>query len=235
MQQAIIIAIDGHSSCGKSTLAKDLAKALGYAYIDTGAMYRAVTLFFLRNQIDIKDERAVSGALEQINIHFEHQESGNQTFLNGENVEEEIRKMYVSEFVSPVATLSAVRQAMVHQQQTMGKRKGVVLDGRDIGTVVFPSAELKVFLTASIEERTKRRFEELQAKGISADRKEVQQNLLERDHIDSTRADSPLKRANDAILIDNTDISRAEQLQMVLALAQQQIEQLNAKPDEQIA
>lgn len=215
----IVVAIDGHSSCGKSTLAKDLAAKLGYAYVDSGAMYRAVTLFFLENDIDIKDAKAVDEALTQIKIHFERINNANHTFLNGEDVEKEIRTMRVSEFVSPVSTISAVRKFLVKQQQALGEQKGIVMDGRDIGTVVFPKAELKIFLTSNIEERTRRRYEELIAKGIKEDLQLVQKNLEERDHIDSTRADSPLTQAKGAILLDNTFLSREDQLNVALELA----------------
>ncbi len=216
----IIIAIDGHSSCGKSTLAKELSKALQYAYIDTGAMYRAVTLYLIQNKIALDDKEGIELALKNIKIHFENIDGQNTTFLNNENVETEIRKMYVSEMVSPVATISTIRRAMVWQQQMMSKAKGVILDGRDIGTVVFPDAELKLFVTADIATRAQRRFIELKEKGIKANLEEVAANLSERDHIDSNRADSPLKQAEDAVLIDNSNLSRAEQLAMVLALVE---------------
>ena len=219
----IIIAIDGHSSCGKSTLAKGLAKTLGYAYLDSGALYRAVTLYFIRHQIDIEDTQAIEKALDQINIRFINKDGQNHTILNGEDVEEEIRKMYVSEKVSPVAAISMIRRAMVKQQQAMGREKGIVMDGRDIGTVVFPQAELKLFVTASIEERTKRRFLELQAKGLEPDYETVKNNLQERDYIDSTRADSPLIQAEDAILLDNTQLSEQEQLAVALELTKKKI------------
>jgi cytidylate kinase len=219
----IIIAIDGHSSCGKSTLAKGLAKRLGYAYLDSGALYRAVTLYFIRHQIDIEDTQAIKKALDQINIRFINKDGQNHTILNGEDVEEEIRKMYVSEKVSPVAAISMIRRAMVKQQQAMGREKGIVMDGRDIGTVVFPQAELKLFVTASIEERTKRRFLELQAKGLEPDYETVKNNLQERDYIDSTRADSPLIQAEDAILLDNTQLSEQEQLAVALELTKKKI------------
>ncbi|MBK7408235.1 MAG: (d)CMP kinase [Saprospirales bacterium] len=212
----IIIAIDGHSSCGKSTLARDLARELGYAYIDTGAMYRAVTLFFLEHQVDWNNPEAVREALNEIRIEFRVTEAGNQTVLNGEIVESTIRDMRVSDQVSQVSTVSAVRRAMVSQQQAMGHKRGVVLDGRDIGTVVFPDAELKIFLTASPEERVRRRFTELQAKGIAASEKQVRENLLERDRIDSTREDSPLKQAADARILDNTHLDRWQQLALAL-------------------
>ena len=219
-KKKIIIAIDGHSSCGKSTLAKDLSKKLNYAYIDTGAMYRAVTLYFIQNNIDLNQSDAIELALKSIKIHFENINGQNTTFLNGKNVEEEIRKMYVSKLVSPVATISIVRRAMVWQQQEMSKAKGVILDGRDIGTVVFPTAELKLFVTADIATRAERRFAELQQKQIAGSLEEVKVNLAERDHIDSNREDSPLKQAKDAILLDNTNLNREEQLTMVLALVE---------------
>lgn len=216
----IIIAIDGHSSCGKSTLAKALGDALHYNYISTGDMYRAVTLYLIENQIDVHDEAAVKAVLSDIEIYFENKGSGTHIFLNGKDVQGEIRKMYVSEKVSPVATISAVRRKMVLLQQAMGDEKGIVMDGRDIGTVVFPKAALKIFLTADVEERTRRRFEEIKAKGQHADWEDVKHNLTNRDHIDSTREDSPLKQAEDAVLIDNTNISPMEQLAMVKVLAE---------------
>ena len=216
----IIIAIDGHSSCGKSTLAKALGNALQYNYISTGDMYRAVTLYFIENQVDIENLEAVEAALDQIEIHFENKGEGTRIFLNGKDVQGEIRKMYVSEKVSPVATISMVRRKMVHLQQEMGRTKGIVMDGRDIGTVVFPEAELKIFLTAEVEERTRRRFEELREKGQEVDYQQVKSNLINRDRIDSTRRDSPLKQAEDAVLIDNTNLSPKEQLRMVEVLAQ---------------
>ena len=219
----IIIAIDGHSSCGKSTLAKELGKVLKYAYIDTGAMYRAVTLYLIQHKIALDDREGIELALKNIKIHFECIDSYNTTFLNNENVETEIRKMYVSEMVSPVATISTLRRAMVWQQQMMSKKKGVILDGRDIGTIVFPDAELKLFVTADIETRAQRRFLELKEKGIAVDLEKVAANLSERDHIDSNREDSPLKQAVDAVLIDNSNLSKEEQLAMVLALVKQRI------------
>lgn len=225
----IIIAIDGYSACGKSTLAKDLSKKLGYAYIDTGAMYRAVTLYFLRNKVAIEDKIAVADALAAINIEFINVKGKNRTVLNGEDIEEEIRKMYVSQYVSPVAAISAVRRAMVAQQQKMGEKKGVILDGRDIGTVVFPQAELKLFLTASPEIRTQRRHDELVQKGQPTNFEEIKANLLERDHIDSNRADSPLKQAVDAVVIDNTNLSIKEQLGMVKVLVKERIKALKVK------
>lgn len=221
----IIVAIDGLSSCGKSTLAKGLAKALHYAYLDSGAMYRAVTLYFLDNQIDYNAAASVEEALQHIEIHFERIEGQNRTFLNGRDVERDIREMRVSEHVSPVSTISAVRRAMVRQQQAMGKRRGIVADGRDIGTVVFPDAELKIFLVADADVRTSRRHLELAAKGIDADWNEIQRNLLERDRIDSSRADSPLRQADDAVVMDNTLLSEEQQLEKALGLVREKIGQ----------
>ncbi len=216
----ITIAIDGYSSCGKSTLAKALAQSLGYIYVDSGAMYRAVTLYFLQQHIDFTDESAVESALEQINIHFQKNENGqNRTVLNGEDVEREIRQMEVSSKVSQVAAIPLVRRAMVEQQRKMGHQKGIVMDGRDIGTVVFPDAELKIFLTASPEIRAMRRFNELQHKGIKNTLAEVRENLTMRDRIDSTREDSPLRQAIDAVVIDNTYLNEAQQLKRALKLA----------------
>ena len=212
----IIIAIDGYSSCGKSTLAKGMAARLGYTYIDSGAMYRAVTLFFLRHQISLQDEEQVRKALNEINISFNAQ---NHTILNGEDVESEIRRMSVSNYVSQVSAIPIVRRAMVYQQQAMGRGKAIVMDGRDIGTVVFPEAELKIFLTADPEIRVQRRFDELKNKGIKSSLEEVRQNLRHRDHIDSTREDSPLLQAPDAVVIDNSNMAREEQLEYALELA----------------
>jgi cytidylate kinase len=213
----IIIAIDGYSSCGKSTLAKELAAKLRYIYIDSGAMYRAVTLFLLRAGIKVEETEKVNQALQQINIRFN---DANRTILNGEDVEKEIRKMKVSSYVSEVAAVPEVRRALVSQQQEMGQGKGIVMDGRDIGTVVFPDAELKIFLTASQEERTRRRYEELRQKGLQITTQQVRDNLQHRDHIDSTREDSPLRKAEDAVIIDNTHLTREAQLQQVYELAQ---------------
>lgn len=220
----INIAIDGYSSCGKSTLAKAMAEALNYIYADSGAMYRAVTLYFLENEVDLEDEQAVADALEQIDIHFERGPDGLQTYLNGKLVESEIREMKVSNMVSPVAAISRVRRAMVRQQQKMGEKRGVVMDGRDIGTVVFPDAELKIFLTADPAERARRRYEELKAKGSPASLEEIRNNLLERDHIDSNREDSPLRQAVDAVVIDNTQLTPAGQLELALGLARERME-----------
>jgi len=219
----IIIAIDGYSSCGKSTLAKAMAKKLHYLYGDSGAMYRAVTLYFLNNLVNYHSDNEVNDALEHIKIHFERVEGQNTCFLNGENVEREIRTMRVNEHVSPVSAIPAVRRAMVQQQQRMGKKRGIVMDGRDIGTVVFPDAELKIFLTADPDVRTSRRHLELAAKGIDADWNEIRHNLLERDRIDSTRKDSPLRQATDAVVIDNTLLSETEQLELALSMAKERI------------
>lgn len=223
----IIVAIDGHSSCGKSTLAKALAKTLHYAYLDSGAMYRAVTLYFLDENVDYENPDAVAEALNHIEIHFERIEGQNRTFLNGRDVERDIREMRVSEHVSPVSTISAVRRAMVAQQQAMGTRRGIVADGRDIGTVVFPDAELKIFLTADADVRTSRRHLELAAKGIDAEWNDIYNNLVERDRIDSGRADSPLREADDAVVIDNTLLSEEQQLEKALTLAKERMEVLS--------
>ncbi len=214
----IIIAIDGHSSCGKSTLSNELAEALDYVYISSGKMYRAVTLYFIENNISYSDQAIVDLALPDINIHFEKIDGNDTTFLNGRNVESEIISMAVAQQVSPVATIPAVRRAMVQQQQQMGLQKGIVMDGRDIGTVVFKDAELKIFLTASENVRAQRRYDELLAKGKPVDFESIRQNLSTRDRIDSTRVDSPLRQADDAVLLDNSNLSRAEQLEMIKAL-----------------
>jgi len=219
--EKIIIAIDGHSSCGKSTLAKQLGDALGYTYISTGDMYRAVTLYFIENKVDIDNLEQVREALKHIHIEFKNDGSGTRIFLNGRDVQDEIRRMYVAEMVSYVAAIPEVRRAMVEQQRAIGKNKGVVMDGRDIGTVVFPDAELKIFLTADTDTRARRRFEELKAKGYEADFEEVKRNLTERDEIDSTRADSPLKKADDAIVIDNTNLDFDQQLKLALELVRE--------------
>lgn len=220
MKKGIIIAIDGFSACGKSTLAKSLAEELGYTYIDTGAMYRAVTLYFMRKGIDWLQEDQVKEGLKEIEVSFTQKESNTSITLNGEIVESFIRKMDVSKNVSPVAESSAVRRFLVKQQQELGGSKRVVMDGRDIGTIVFPQATLKLFLTATPEERVRRRFEELKIKGYDVTYQAVKENLTRRDHIDSTRQDSPLKQADDAVVIDGTLLTREEQLVMVLALAQ---------------
>ena len=211
----MIIAIDGYSSCGKSTLAKDLAHSLQYTYLDSGAMYRAVTLYFLDNNIPFDNPKEVSNALNNIEIRFE--EHSNRTMLNDIDVESEIRSPRVSDQVSPVSTISMVRKKMVEQQRALAIQGSIVMDGRDIGTVVFPNAELKIFLTANI--RTQRRLDEMKRKGYTLTKEEIMNNLETRDKIDSTRADSPLKQAADAVLIDNSNLNRKEQITMVLALA----------------
>jgi cytidylate kinase len=217
----ITIAIDGHSSCGKSTMAKDLAREVGYVYVDTGAMYRSVTLFALRNGLFTADginEEELHHRMPEINISFKfNPETGRpDTYLNGELVENDIRTMEVSSRVSPIATLGFVREAMVAQQQQMGKDKGVVMDGRDIGTTVFPHAELKIYVTASAEVRAQRRYDELKAKGMDADYDEILKNVQERDYIDSHREVSPLRKADDAIELDNSHMTIAEQKQWLL-------------------
>lgn len=217
----ITIAIDGPSASGKSTIAKSLAKSLGYIYVDSGAMYRAVTLYFLENDVPIDNADAVAEALEHISIRFMRNERGNCTILNDREVESEIRQMRVSEHVSQVASIKAVRTEMVKQQYEMGKNKGIVMDGRDIGTVVFPDAEVKIFVTADIEERAKRRYAELKKKGNEVSFEEILKNLRERDRIDSTRAVSPLRKADDAVEIDNTRLSLEEQLELAQAIIEE--------------
>lgn len=215
----IIIAIDGFSSCGKSTMAKDLAREIGYIYVDTGAMYRSVTLYALRHGMFRADGSIDTGALEaaipEIRITFKlNKETGRpDTYLNGELVEKDIRTMEVSSKVSPIAALPFVRKALVEQQQMMGREKGIVMDGRDIGTAVFPDAELKVFVTASAEVRAQRRYDELKAKGMEADYASILKNVEERDYIDSHREVSPLRKADDAVELDNSHMTIAEQKQ----------------------
>ena len=212
----ITIAIDGFSSCGKSTMAKDLAREIGYIYIDSGAMYRAVTLYCIENgllhdgQIDVERLRS---EIDNIRISFRPNEETNRpdTYLNGVNVENKIRTMEVSAHVSPVAALDFVREAMVRQQQEMGRQKGIVMDGRDIGTTVFPDAELKIFVTASPEIRAQRRYDELKAKGQAADFDEILENVKQRDHIDQNRKVSPLRKADDALLLDNSHLTIEQQ------------------------
>jgi cytidylate kinase len=226
----IIITIDGWSSCGKSTLAKQLAKELGYVYIDSGAMYRAITLYFLRNHIDWTIHEAVKHALEQISIEFIFNPHSNQsdTYLNGENVEYVIRDLVVAEKVSEVASIGAVRDFAVAQQKQMGRRKGIVMDGRDIGTVVFPKAELKIFMTADNEVRVERRFNELYAKNPNITLEEIKSNLEMRDYIDSNREISPLRKADDAIVLDNTRLSMKEQLEIAKGWVQDRLSVLQS-------
>ena len=213
----IIIAIDGFSSCGKSTMAKDLAKEIGYIYIDSGAMYRAVTLYCIENNLfDAENhinEESLMNQMKDIHITFQLNAETQRpmTFLNGVNVEDKIRSLEVSSRVSPVAALGFVRKALVDQQQAMGKEKGIVMDGRDIGTAVFPDAELKIFVTASAEIRAQRRYDELKAKGQEASFEDILHNVEERDRIDQSREVSPLRKADDAILLDNSHLTIAEQ------------------------
>ena len=223
MAKKIIITIDGWSSCGKSTLAKQLAKELGYVYIDSGAMYRAITLFFLRNNIHIDDIPAIKEALKQIYLHFEYNPKSQQSeiFLNDENVEYVIRDLLVAEKVSDVATIAEVRKFAVAQQQQMGKKKGIVMDGRDIGTTVFPSADVKIFMTADIAIRVERRFKEMFEKNPNVSIEEVATNLEMRDYIDSNREISPLRKAEDAVLLDNSNITMEQQLNFALKLVKE--------------
>ena len=215
----ITIAIDGYSSCGKSTMAKDLAKKIGYIYVDTGAMYRSVTFYALRNHLfnadgSIKEEE-LKAQMDKIKISFQLNKATGRpdTYLNGENIETEIRTMEVSSYVSIIAALPFVRTALVEQQQQMGTEKGIVMDGRDIGTVVFPHAELKVFVTASAEVRAQRRYDELKGKGMDANFNEILKNVQERDYIDTHRETSPLRKADDAIELDNSNLTITEQQQ----------------------
>jgi CMP/dCMP kinase len=214
----IIIAIDGFSSCGKSTLAKRLATQLSYTFIDTGAMYRAITLYFLRNSVDLSNHQAIEAALQNIELHFELNNATKQSeiFLNGENVAHLIRELLVADKVSEVAAIKEVRHFAVAQQQVMGAKKGIVMDGRDIGTVVFPKAELKIFMTADPETRVLRRFDELYAINPHISIDEVRHNLELRDYIDSNRAESPLRQAEDARILDNTHLDREQQFALVL-------------------
>lgn len=216
----IVIAIDGYSACGKSTTAKQVASILGYRYIDSGAMYRAVTLYFIENHVSLTNPKEISKALQQINITFKvNSKNISETYLNGLSVEKEIRKMRVSERVSEVSAIKEVRVALVEQQRKMGKEKGVVMDGRDIGTVVFPQAELKFFMTADVMVRAFRRQKELLDKDQMVDLDEVVENLIQRDKIDTTRKESPLIQAPDACVIDTTHITIDEQVDEVVRLA----------------
>lgn len=212
----LTIAIDGYSSCGKSTLAKQLARELGYIFVDSGAMYRAVTLFFLEEGTDISDAAEVASALERIKIHFENIEGTNTTFLNGKNVESDIRSLLVSSTVSEVSAIPAVRKKLVALQRQMRGREGMVMDGRDIGTVVFPEADVKIFVTADPIIRAQRRYNELISKNQKADIHEVMTNLAHRDKIDTERKDSPLRQADDAWLLDNSHLTITEQFDVVL-------------------
>jgi CMP/dCMP kinase len=221
----IIITIDGWSSCGKSTLAKQLASALGYIYVDSGAMYRAITLYFLRNHINWTDVKEVKPALKEINLEFQKNEKSgaSEIWLNGENVEYVIRDLVVAEKVSEVAAIKEVRQFAVKQQQKFGDKKGIVMDGRDIGTVVFPEAELKIFMTADNAVRVERRYKELFEKNPNVTIEEIKNNLEMRDFIDSNRKVSPLKQATDAVLLDNTNLTEKEQFDLAFQWAQKKI------------
>lgn len=221
----IIIAIDGYSSCGKSTVAKELAARLGYNYIDSGAMYRAITLYFLRNNVDFKESDEILKALADIHLSFTFNEASNKSEiqLNDENVEHYIRDMIVAEKVSEVAAIKEVRAFATAQQKKLGKKRGIVMDGRDIGTTVFPDAELKIFMTASPEVRVKRRFQELYASNPNITLEEVKHNLEMRDYIDSNRAESPLRQADDAVVLDNSNLTREEQLEKVIGWVDERI------------
>jgi CMP/dCMP kinase len=223
MAKKIVITIDGWSSCGKSTLAKQLAKKLGYVYVDSGAMYRAITLYFLRNHIDWTDKKEVNNALKEIHLdfHFNEKAEASEIYLNDENVEYVIRDLVIAEKVSDVAAIKEVRSFAVAQQQKMGAKKGIVMDGRDIGTVVFPKAELKIFMTADNAVRVERRFKELYEKNPNITIEEVKNNLEMRDYIDSHREVSPLKKADDAIILDNTNLTPELQFQKALGWAKE--------------
>ncbi|WP_026902605.1 (d)CMP kinase [Pedobacter glucosidilyticus] len=216
MSKNIIVAIDGYSSCGKSTLAKALAKKLHFIYVDSGAMYRAVTLYFLRNQTDLSNHDLIIDALEHIDLNFHSRDYQSHILLNGEEVSEEIRQMPVSENVSKIAAIKEVRQAMVKQQQKMARSKNMVMDGRDIGTTVFPHAQVKLFMTADPKIRAERRHKELLAKGEQVELEEIFENIAHRDYLDTTREESPLVRADDAIILDNTNLSEEQQLDFAL-------------------
>jgi len=225
MEKKIIIAIDGFSSCGKSTLAKAMAKALEYVFVDTGAMYRAIALYFLRNNIPFNDTASIEAALHAIELRFKYNSASQKSdmYLNGENVEQEIREMQVSQKVSEVASIAAVRDFAVAQQQAMGVDKGIVMDGRDIGTVVFPNAELKLFVTADPTIRLDRRYQELLQTNPAILKEEVAANLQQRDLMDSTREHSPLKQASDALVLDNTNLDRAQQFELAMQWAMEKI------------
>lgn len=211
-----VVAIDGYSSCGKSTLAKALAKKLHFIYVDSGAMYRAVTLYFLRNNTDLTNHDLIIDALEHIDLNFHSRDYQSHILLNGEEVSEEIRQMPVSESVSLIASIKEVRKAMVRKQQKMGKSKNMIMDGRDIGTTVFPDAQVKIFMTADPKIRAERRYNELMAKGEDVSLEEIFDNLAHRDFLDTTREESPLVRAEDAIILDNTELTEQEQLEFAM-------------------
>lgn len=216
MSKNIVVAIDGYSSCGKSTLAKALAKKLNFIYIDSGAMYRAVTLFFLRHNIDLKDKESVNDALSAIQIDFKTSDNQTLISLNSEDVSKEIRQMPVADKVSTVSAIKDVRIEMVKQQQRMGRSGNIVMDGRDIGTVVFPNADLKLFMTADPQIRTERRYNELISKGEKVNMEDIFENLAKRDYQDTTREESPLIQAEDAVVLDNSHIDETQQLEFVL-------------------
>lgn len=228
MNKNVVIAIDGYSSCGKSTIAKALAKQLHFIYVDSGAMYRAVTLYFIRNGIKLDDHESIQKALSEIHLNFHSRDYRSHITLNDEDVSEEIRQMPVSERVSDVSAIKEVRQEMVRQQQRMGKSKNIIMDGRDIGTVVFPNANLKLFMTADPKIRAERRFKELMLKGEDVTMEEVFDNLAHRDYLDTTREESPLTRADDAIILDNTTLDQAEQLDFVLNYINPMLEESNS-------
>ena len=225
MAKKIIITIDGWSSCGKSTLAKQLAKELSYLYVDSGAMYRAITLYFLRNNIDLAKKKEINEALNNISLEFVFNSKSNSSeiFLNGENVEYLIRDLIIAEKVSDVAAIKEVRAFAVEQQKKMGAKKGIIMDGRDIGTVVFPKAELKIFMTADNAIRVQRRFKELFEKNPNVTIEEVKDNIEMRDYIDSHREVSPLRKAKDAIELDNTNLSEKEQFNKAVAWSKERI------------
>jgi len=225
MKEHIVIAIDGFSSCGKSTVAKALAKRLNYIFIDSGAMYRAVTWYILKNNISLNDEKALANALANIEIDFIPNSTNNQLLLNGEDITEAIRTMEVSAMVSEVSAIKIVRDVLVQQQQDLGKKSSIVMDGRDIGTTVFPHADLKIFMTANPQIRAERRYAELTAKGEHITMEEVKENLAHRDHIDSTRKESPLRQAEDAIVLDNSELNQEQQLDIVIDLVNKKLAQ----------
>ena len=226
MKQRITIAIDGFSACGKSTLAKAVAAQLGYSFIDSGAMYRGAALFFYRKGFVSEEHMDLEGiysVIDQLRLSFSLIHDKNCLFLNDENIDEEIRQAHVAAIVSKVATIKAVRVQLVKQQQEMGRLGGIVMDGRDIGSVVFPNAELKLFVTANVDIRVKRRFDELKEKGIPQTMAEAKENLIQRDHVDSTRAESPLVKVDDALVLDNSFLSKDQQLNKVLNLVSERI------------
>ncbi len=231
MEEKIIIAIDGHSSCGKSTLAKELARELNYKHIDSGAMYRAITLHFIRNNVNISDIDEVKKALSDIQLSFVYNENkkASEICLNGEDVAHQIHEMIVAERVSDIAAIKEVRALAVEQQKEMGKEKGIVMDGRDIGTVVFPDAELKLFMTANMRVRAKRRFQELYEKNPNITYEEVMANIQMRDYIDSNREESPLRQADDAVVLDNSTMTKDEQLKTALGWVRERTAKLALK------